>query len=307
MRMNQKRTTPPPRVDVEALFPELADFRKTATRLFPRSEPIMRANESKLGGKIIWSQSEDWPFCSLHQVPYVALIQMNKRDVPELGFKPGFDVFQILWCPHSHSDYNFLPAHRIYWKNSLQIQQPLVKMQEIQINEQFINTDSGEFIPAQCRFYPEHIIEYPGYEELSQELQGKLDKWNIFDVPQIDELGKDWDHVPFSPGGWFYDTELSASGGSKIGGYPKWIQYPEYPVCACGKVTEHLLSISSLETVWGNPARRWIPIEEKHLSESERYGLHYGTNLMFGDGGIVYIFICRSCENWPISFVWQCG
>jgi hypothetical protein len=70
---------------------------------------------------------------------------------------------------------------------------------------------------------------------------------------------------------------------------------------------EHLISISSLETVLGNPAQRWIPIEEKHLSEDERYGLHYGTRLMFGDGGIVYVFICRSCEDWPIKFVWQCG
>jgi hypothetical protein len=305
--MAEKRTTQPPRINVEAFFPELFDFRKNAVRLFPRPKLFISVNNSKLGGNIIWPEEESWPYCPVHNVPFVALIQLTKKDVPELGFKQAMDVFQILWCPHSHNECDCLPAHRIYWRDSAQVKQSLSSIPDIVVNEKFIPTDSGEFIPTQCCFYPERIVEYPGYEELPQNLQEKLTQWNILDIPGIDELGENWDNVPFGPGGWFYNIELSVSGGTKIGGYPEWIQYPDYPVCSCGKTMEHLLSISSLETVLGNPTQRWIPLEEKHLSEDERYGLHYGTKLMFGDGGIVYIFICRSCEAWPIKFVWQCG
>jgi hypothetical protein len=202
--MNEKRTTQPPRVDVEALFPELSGLKKSAVRLFPRPESIMSVNDSKLGGNIIWSQMENWPYCSIHNVPYVALIQLNKLDVPELGFKQGTDIFQILWCPHSHNDCDFLPTHLIYWKNSSQIKHPLIEIQEIQVNNQFTDTDSGEFIPTQCHFYPEHVIEYPCYEELSQDLQEKFKYWNISDIPGINELSKNWEKIPFSAGEWLY-------------------------------------------------------------------------------------------------------
>jgi hypothetical protein len=305
--MTEKRTTQPPRIDVEAFFPQLSDFRKSAVRLFPRPKPIMSVDESKLGGNIIWPEGESWPYCTVHNVPFVALIQLTKKDVPELGFKWGKDVFQILWCLHSHDECDFLPDHRVYWRDSARVEQSLSAIPDVVVNEIFTPADSGEFVPVQCCFYPERMIEYPGYEELSQNLQEELTQWYIADIPGINELEEDWENVPFGPGGWLYSIELSVSGGTKIGGYPEWIQYPEYPACSCGKTMEHLISISSLETVLGNPAQRWIPIEEKHLSEDERYGLHYGTRLMFGDGGIVYVFICRSCEDWPIKFVWQCG
>lgn len=305
--MDEKRTTQPPRVDITKFFPELLDFQRGAVRLFPRPQSVMKINDSKLGGNILWPQGEIWPYCTAHDVPFVALIQLTKKDVPELGFREATDIFQILWCPHSHSECDFLPDHRIYWRDSRQIEQLLLVTPDVVVNEKFIATDSGEFIPVQCRFFPERIVEYPSYEELPLDLQAKLTLWDISSIPGIDELGEDWQNVPFGPGGWLYNIELSVSGGTKIGGYPEWIQYPDYPLCSCGRKMKHILSISSLETVWGNPAQRWIPVEEKHLSEDERYRLHYGTKLMFGDGGIVYIFICRSCEDWPIKFVWQCG
>ncbi len=305
--MSERRTTPPPKVDITTVFPEFSGLKRNAVRLFPRPAPQMDVIDSKLGGRIIWPQGESWPTCALHQVPFVPLIQLTKTEVPELGFKPGFEVFQIVWCPHTHSDYNFLPEHRTYWRKLPEGGEPLSITPEVQLNEKFLPQDAGDFVPTQCRFYPEGILEYPSYEELPRGLQDKLGQWNILDIPGIDKLRIDWERMPFSPGGWFYCVELSVAGGTKIGGYPEWIQFPEYPVCTCGRTMEHLLSISSLETVWGNPAGRWIPIEEKHLSENERYALHYGTGLMFGDGGILYIFICRSCADWPIKFVWQCG
>ncbi|KOX25485.1 MULTISPECIES: hypothetical protein [unclassified Streptomyces] len=56
------RTTPPRPLDVEALFPELAAFRGTTTRLHPRPgtpDPSV----SSVGGPLLWPADEPWPVC----------------------------------------------------------------------------------------------------------------------------------------------------------------------------------------------------------------------------------------------------
>jgi hypothetical protein len=305
--MIHRRTTRPPITDVAEHFPEIAGLRKPALRLFPRPELVMGINESKLGGAVIWPHGEEWPLCSKHHVPYVPLIQILKSDIPSLGFKPGTDLFQVIWCPHTHEEFDYLPAHYIYLRSTADLPGPFADIPEPRLNDEFVYTDAGEYVPTQCRFYPEPIVEYPVIEELADEVQEKLKQWDVSFIPGIEELQAGWVDAPFSPGEWLYMCELSVAGGTKVGGYPEWIQGPDYPVCACGKRMEHLLSISSLETVIGQEGDRWIPIEEKDLPYALRYQLHYGTRLMFGDGGIVYMFVCRECKEWPIRLVWQCG
>uniref|UniRef100_A0AAU2VR31 DUF1963 domain-containing protein n=1 Tax=Streptomyces sp. NBC_00008 TaxID=2903610 RepID=A0AAU2VR31_9ACTN len=57
------RTTPPRPLDVEALFPELAAYRGTTTRLHPRpGSPDVSA--SSVGGPMLWPAAEPWPLCS---------------------------------------------------------------------------------------------------------------------------------------------------------------------------------------------------------------------------------------------------
>lgn len=57
------RTTPPRPLDVEALFPELAAYRGTTTRLHPRpGSPDVSA--SSVGGPMLWPTDEPWPLCS---------------------------------------------------------------------------------------------------------------------------------------------------------------------------------------------------------------------------------------------------
>jgi hypothetical protein len=56
------RTTPPRPLDVEALFPELAAYRGTTTRLHPRpGKPDVSA--SSVGGPMLWPVDEPWPVC----------------------------------------------------------------------------------------------------------------------------------------------------------------------------------------------------------------------------------------------------
>ncbi|KPC60277.1 hypothetical protein [Streptomyces chattanoogensis] len=57
------RTTPPRPLDVEALFPELAAYRGTTTRLHPRpGSPD--ASDSSVGGPLLWPADEPWPLCT---------------------------------------------------------------------------------------------------------------------------------------------------------------------------------------------------------------------------------------------------
>ncbi|MEV7526779.1 hypothetical protein [Streptomyces sp. NPDC091371] len=56
------RTTPPRPLRVEALFPELAAYRGTTTRLHPRpGSPAV--SDSSVGGPMLWPAEEPWPVC----------------------------------------------------------------------------------------------------------------------------------------------------------------------------------------------------------------------------------------------------
>ncbi|GGV23718.1 hypothetical protein GCM10010277_03470 [Streptomyces longisporoflavus] len=56
------RTTPPRPLDVESLFPELAAYRGTTTRLHPQpGSPD--ATVSSVGGPMLWPADEPWPVC----------------------------------------------------------------------------------------------------------------------------------------------------------------------------------------------------------------------------------------------------
>jgi hypothetical protein len=57
------RTTPRRPLDVEALFPELAAYRGTTTRLHPRPG-VPEAADSSVGGPLLWPANEPWPVCT---------------------------------------------------------------------------------------------------------------------------------------------------------------------------------------------------------------------------------------------------
>jgi hypothetical protein len=61
--MIMARTTPERPVDAEALFPGLAGYRRTGTRLHPRrGTPTSR--DSSVAGPFLWPAGEPWPVCT---------------------------------------------------------------------------------------------------------------------------------------------------------------------------------------------------------------------------------------------------
>ncbi|WP_033354289.1 DUF1963 domain-containing protein [Kitasatospora aureofaciens] len=297
------RTTPPRPVDVEQLFPELAPLRREAIRLHPRAGSPSPA-QSSVGGPLLWPADEPWPLCpsTSHPagwdrpetegpVPMVSVVQIHRRDVPQLDFPAGTDLLQVLWCP-------FIvglcpePTPRVLWRSSDSVGPVLVTAPST------VSTAPEDSIPAPCVLHPEPVVDYPSWdmpEELGEELRFRMEELK-------------------ARTGLWYSYHLAEAPGIKLGGYPSWTQEPCWPDCpACGQAMDHLLTVSSWEYD-GLSYRTWLPLEDRDSETGEERrdttggrGAHSPAQVMFGDAGGVYIFECRSCPDRPVDHHWDCS
>jgi hypothetical protein len=253
----------------------------------------------------LWPKREPWPVCPIHgDIPYVAALQLRKEDVPELGFPPGTDLFQLLWCPEQHNEDNmFCPKPAVYWRKRSAVKQALAAAPAP------AEVEYGHF-PRPCALYPERVTEYPDPFEL--EIHSELNDSPILrtalEAVQRIKAPAPWHH-PTDGGSHLYQTWLSTAEGTKVGGYPDWVQDPGYPGCGCGKTMEHLLSFASWEydgVTWG----RWLPIEDR-LTLDTKHAQHEAVgsphNCMFGDAGNMYVFVCRNHREPHIRASMQCS
>jgi hypothetical protein len=291
------RTTPPPLVDVGVEIPELRDRAVVTTRLHPRLGETEELGASKLGGKILWPEDEPWPVCPEHDAPLVAALQLRKTDVPDMPFPEGTDLFQLLWCPNEHGEMEpeEMFAHRVFWRAANEIKQPLAKIPRPD------EIDEG-YEPLPCVLHPERVTEYPHIRSLPEELEEKVEE--VLE-PLVEQTEK-WDiDEPLA----IYAYLLSVADGTKVGGHVNWIQDDETPECECGREMEHLLTVASLEFD-GGTYPRWCPQEEADVWDGppeERFRAQSAAELMFGDGGNLYFFVCRHCRPWRVASVMQCS
>lgn len=290
------RTTPPPPFDVASLWPEAAGLRRATVRLHPRCDPTVGPDQSSMGGPIRWPRDVPWPECDLpHEdysgfsgarparpdpgTRYVPILQLLESDVPELPFRDGTDVFQLLWCPNDHTQAFSMLCRAVWWAR-----------------EQLLDATAppaptvarDDYVPRPCSVHPEPVDEYPGFEDLPDDLQSRVGAWE--------------DGQESTP----YQSALSTAPGSKVGGHPQWFQGPEWPTCPAGHEMEHLLTISDHEFD-GGTWQRWLPIEETGMWEwptDRQLGIQEPTHLSFGMASI-YVFLCRACPAWPIDTVYQ--
>jgi uncharacterized protein (TIGR02996 family) len=296
-------TTPAPPLDVATAIPDFIELARTTVRLHPRRGETL-PDESKIGGLFLWPEREAWPRCEEHDCPLVPALQLRKEDVPEVGFRSGTDLLQVLWCPHDHEGF-YCVAPRLFWRNRSQVQDPADAHPQPEEADEY-------YVPKPCVLLPERVVEYPDPFEfdLSPHLRQALDE----SMPLQDTLAllqrmpvKKWE-LPDDVSR-LYQCWLSTADGTKVGGYPDWVQAPAYSVCSCGTRMEHLISFSSWEfdgATWG----RWLPIEERDVLVSDyeiRNAVQSAAKWSFGDAGTIYLFICRNCPDWPINFHMQCS
>lgn len=296
------RQTPPRPVDVEALFPELVPFGRSAVRLHPRAGTPGR-EDSSVGGPLLWPADEAWPMCGGEHpvwdggipleggIPTVPILQVFRRDVPQANYPEGTDVLQVLWCP-AIIECCPEPTPRVYWRDSGAIVDAL----------DMIPAPSSamprECIPSPCVVHPEEVREYPSWDIPDDLFASMRDRFE-----QLREER-----------GWHYFYHLAEAPGIKLGGYPSWTQEPCWPECeTCGGVMEHLLTVSSWECD-GESWRTWAPIEDRGGATGREDQFPRGltpaseaASLMIGDAGGVYIFECTKCAHRPVAHWWDCS
>ncbi|HET9346032.1 MAG TPA: hypothetical protein VFO05_10030 [Candidatus Limnocylindrales bacterium] len=291
------RTTAPPPVSVADLFPELAGREAVTVRLHPRRAGDSGPTASKMGGRIHWPPGEAWPTCDQAHLgfdiddlstfeappddrPFVPVLQLRRSDVPELDFAGDTDLFQLLWCPETHANL-YAPLIRTYWRRA-------ADLVDVIAPPAFPALDNSQYVPGSCVVSPERVTEYPDPADLE---------------PAIQQRVFAWEETQSQP---TYQWWLSAAPGTKVGGYPDWLQDPQPQLCPNGHPMDFLLTIADTEFD-GGTWQRWLPLEEAGLWDGPtqaRLDVQEPADLQFGMGSI-YVFICRRCPDRPIAQVYQ--
>jgi hypothetical protein len=282
--------TPPRPVDIAAEFPELAGQERPAVRLHPRrGRP--GPQDSSVGGPLLWPAAEPWPHCDAAAghataaltsdprhiaAPMVAVAQLFARDVAGLPCPAGADLCQVLWCPALHEP-DYAPRVRVHWRASADLG---LGADLAVAPPSDPGTAIDTFIPKPCSVSPEQTIDYPAWWELPEALRQRIEAWE-------------------QDSGWIYAYHLGAAPGTKAGGWPAWMQDPEWPTCPRGHAMDHLLTVASWEYD-AESRRTWLPPGQGGEFEGRS-----DAGLMLGDAGNMYLFTCVTCDDRPVASVLQ--
>jgi len=230
----------------------------------------------------------------------ISVLQLHARDVPGLPLPEGTDCFQFLWCPNGHPPGRYPTIGGLhvagFWRRAAAVTEVLAGPPEPRFDQ---DMNARRYQPVPCLLNPEPVTEYPGYSrypgysDLPEPLRQRVERW--------DDLTAG-----------LYTEVLSVAPGTKAGGYPGWIQEPDWPVCGCGHRMDHLLTIASGE--WGN-RMRWIPPEDRdHTFTGEHYEASFTSarplmpqdalaphGIQLGDIGSMYLFTCTTCQHRPLG------
>ena len=240
-----------------AEFPELREYGKSALLLHPHLG-APGAEDSSVGGPLLWPDDEPWPTCPhghyVFEAPpengdvyydeplfLQAVLQLFARDLPTGHTLPGgAELLQVLWCPNDHptppdaDGHSHTPWLTLRWRHDLT---GLASLQE----QPRPHTSIEEYTLPPCALDIEEITDYPS---------------DTFTPPE--DLA---DRIE----GW--EDHLTHRRGMKFGGYQSWGLTDPSPVeCECGTPMEHLLQIDSME-----PGG----LENLVISRGYSFGLHH--------------------------------
>lgn len=204
------------------------------------------------------------------------MLQIYRKDFPSFYFPEGMDLFQLFCCPNfncpeafgDRADLKVFP----YYFGGL----PVDRNKDLAVPTLPAADPNLEGPVPDCRFEPVVVPDYPAYDDYPgrawQEIESKLGKAQADDVSD-----KYYPRV-----------------GTKFGGYPHWEQWPQHPVCSCGRTKESFFQLSSEEP-------------ERSRATTKPVGEWSPHGIMIGDLGNIYFFVCRHCGLKSIETCWDCG
>jgi hypothetical protein len=285
------KTTRPVNLD-EA--PWLARVRPLdAIRLHPRqASESLDPGSSKMGWPFLWPEDEPWPVChepepemasacealtkqtaqherdetlrtmlhearNGHNLGYLPVLQLKRSEFPELPFPGDSDVLQLLWCPGIH--FSGDGGYLLFWRRAKDLAR-------LRADPPPAAHDLDRVTP--CVLDPERFLDYPRQCDA-----GTNQNWN---------LG---------------DEDLNPAPGTKLFGFPNWVQNSDHPSCPrCAAPMKLLIEISSLE-FGRNKAYpdRWVPYDDVENSSCDANTPPH--DWMIGDNGEAYLFYCPNCPG----------
>jgi hypothetical protein len=225
----------------------------------------------------------------------LSIAQLRAADFPEIAFPDGTDLVQVLWCSSYHAAYDGGEPIQVFWRRSADIGEALAEPPTPDPDRY-----ADQSVPRPCVLDPERVVEYPWYEELPDDVLGRLRAWHPHP-----------DHEWYPP---MYD-ELATAPGCKVDGSMTWgtTDMPTDLLCAtCGAPAVLPLQLDTYE--WGpgsnwRPHRvsRWQPLEERHLApHTPGYELACEpTGVSFGRASHGGVFVCSAAPEHPASFYCQ--
>ncbi|MGW2329016.1 hypothetical protein ACWC5C_25115 [Streptomyces sp. NPDC001700] len=301
------RTTPERPVDIEAMFPELAEYRRTTTRLHPRPGSP-KPHESSVAGPFLWPVDEPWPMCeAVHEkgcgellsdvrlerrflahsregchlpelrdddpIPLLAAAQLFTRDVPDLTGPEGCDLLQVFWCPFEAHGPDRTMDVVLKWRRSQDVGDILTE------NPEPVVVGRAECVPNTCVLDPEQVVEHEWPELLSEDVQERIDAWE----EELMDAATEEDAYELS-----YTGDLSIAPGWKVGGFARWgLTGPARIDCSCGVAMRPLLTVSDSE--WDRGSLTWVPLEDREVMDA--MGANDPTGVYVGRGQM-RIFTC---------------
>ncbi|MEU9296744.1 hypothetical protein ACFUAG_13970 [Streptomyces sp. NPDC057193] len=335
------RTTPPRPVDAEALFPELAAYRATATRLHPRPG-TPGVGDSSVGGPFLWPADEPWPVCTEpHRRRYgdrTEDVRTTRRILAEAwgrtpapGAQPGptAEEGEILS--------SFKRGRHAPW---LEDTDPIPLLAVAQLYRRDVPGLGG---PADrdllqvlwCPFDAHHGKHEPAVRllwrsaaEVGEVLADQpepvvvgsegyvpspcvLDPETVVEHQDFDLLPADlqarieeWegDEEEQDEDSVLYWSDLSVAPGWKTGGFAAWNSTDAGPVvCACGRPMDLLLTVASRE--WDAGSRSWIPLEDQATADA--MDANIPTHVTVGRWGSMNVFSCPDDAEHAPRFFFQ--
>jgi hypothetical protein len=328
-------TTPPRPVDVTELFPELREHSATATRLHPRpGNPT--ADDSSIGGPLLWPDDEPWPACTDGSDHYVFQLRTPAT------VRRSREIYAAAWARAAASGARYdlteeerteLPAYDFSEPHDLVNQPiPLVPVGQLYRRDipDFAGPDDADLLQVlwcpldhpeegynpRVRLYwrrsasvtgplgaaPEPPVVNGNYLPVRCVVHPEQVREYQYGDLLPEELSARitaWDKGSGKDAGHNYQYDLSLAPGWKVGGFANWSLTDPYPVnCAdCGASMKLLFTADSSE--WHGEGGSWRPAEEPANAPSGPAGVSIGR------GYALYVFRCPASYEHPPATVMQ--